>query len=107
MAQQGLNKMSKRISAVIDEYKKDGQDKAKWIDIGAILTNNNGKEYILLNPEVNLAGVLAKQNALEFAKGGQMRSNVMCSIVEDSNQNNQQQGGFSQQNPQQSGYNQR
>lgn len=90
--------MTKRISAKIEEYQKDGETKGKYVEIGVILNNQNG-DYILLNPEVSLSGVLAKQNALEFSKGGQMRSNIMCSVFEQSNQNQPQQNA-----PQQGGF---
>ena len=118
--------MKKTISAVIGEYQKDGQTKAEWADVGVILTSNNGKEYMLLNAEVSLAGILAKQNVLAQTKGEQHRANVMCSINEEQsnqqqnnnpqqpqqgfnnnqnqqNNNNIQQGGY--QNPQQGGFN--
>lgn len=98
--------MSKRICAKVEEYQKDGQMKGKYVEIGVILNNQNG-DYMLIDPSVSLSGVLAKQNAMEFVKGGQIRSNIMCSIFDDSqhqNQNNQQ-GGFnqSQQNNNQQG----
>tara|TARA_R110000744_G_scaffold105561_1_gene201725 strand:- start:2819 stop:3145 length:327 start_codon:yes stop_codon:yes gene_type:complete len=105
--------MSKRLSAKIGEYqdKQSGETKGEYVQIGVILNNNNG-DYLLLDPTVSLAGVLAKQNALEFKKGGVMRDNVMCGIYEDQpKQNNQQQnqGSFSNQgqqqhNQQQGGY---
>jgi len=93
--------MKKTISAVIGEYQKDGQTKAEWEDVGDILTSNNGKEYMLLNAEVSLAGILAKQNVLAQIKGEQHRANVMCSINEE--QSNQQQNNNQQQ--QQQGFN--
>jgi len=100
--------MKKTISAVIGEYQKDGQTKAEWADVGVILTSANGKEYMLLNAEVSLAGILAKQNVLAQNKGEQHRANVMCSINEEQsnqqqNNNQNQQGGY--QNPQQGGFN--
>ncbi len=98
--------MAKRITAKVEEYQKDGETKGKYVEIGVILENNNG-QFILLDPTVNLAGVLAKQNVMEFSKGGQMRDNVMCSIFDNDNQQNQpnqNQGGF--QNNNQGGFNQ-
>ena len=92
--------MTKRLSAKVGEYKKDGDTKGEYVQIGVILNNDNG-EFLLLDPTVNLAGVLAKQNALEFKKGGQMRDNVMCGIYEE---NNQSQGGYQQQGQQQGGF---
>ena len=92
--------MAKRLSAITGEYndKQTGQQKAEWTNIGVILQSQNGKDYMLLDPSVSLPGVLAKQNALAMRKGEQVRDNVMVSLI-DENQN-QQQGGFNQQ-PQQ------
>lgn len=94
--------MTKRLSAKVGEYQKDGETKGEYVQVGVILENQNG-EYMLLDPTVNLAGVLAKQNALEFKKGGQMRDNVMCGIYEENSQQQSQQG-FQQQSQQQSGF---
>ena len=98
--------MAKRLSAKVGEYqdKQTKETKGEYVQIGVILNNENG-EFLLLDPSVSLAGVLAKQNALEFKKGGQIRENVMCGIYEDQpKQNNQQQGGF--QGQQQTGHQQ-
>ena len=92
--------MSRRISAKVSEYvdKQTNETKGEYVQIGVILNNNNG-DYLLLDPTVSLSGVLAKQNALEFKKGGVMRDNVMCGIYEEQpKQNNQNQGGFNNQN---------
>jgi hypothetical protein len=69
--------MSKKITAKTGTYQKDGETKNRYQDIGVILSNDNG-EYILLDPGVSLAGILAKQNTMN----GESRSNVMCSIFE-------------------------
>lgn len=103
-----MSGIRKKISAVIGEYQKDGQTKAEWADVGVILQSNNGKEYMLLNTEISLSGVLAKQNVLAMSKNEKVRDNVMCSIIEDSNQgqqnnNQQQQSGYQQQGQQPQG----
>lgn len=87
--------MTKRLVAKVDEYEKDGQVKGKYVDIGVILSNDNG-EYALLDPTVNLAGVLQKQNMLGRKKQQQPRDMVAVSIFDNSNQANQQQGGWGQ-----------
>ena len=103
--------MAKRIVAKTGTYQKDGQEKGEYTKLGVILTNDNG-EYMLMDPCINLAGVLLKQNALAAKTGGQQRDMVMVSIFDDDNnqqQNNnqgqqqQQQstGGFQQNNQQQ------
>ena len=77
--------MAKRISAKIEEYQKDGQTKGKYVDIGVIMQNANG-EYMMLNPSVDLAGVLLMQNVLAVNSGKEARGNVMCSIFDNDNQ---------------------
>lgn len=94
--------MTKRLVAKVDEYEKDGQQKGKYVEIGVILSNDNG-EYALLDPTINLAGVLQKQNMLGRKKQQQPRDMVAVSIFDNSNQGGQQQGGWGQpQKPQQS-----
>ena len=91
--------MAKRLSAKVGEFKdkQTGDTKGEYVQIGVLLQGNNG-EYLLLDPTVCLSGILARQNVLEHKKGGIMRDNVMCGIYEE--QNNQQQGGFNQQQSQ-------
>ena len=95
----------KRLTAKVGEYQKDGQTKGRYVDLGVIMANDNG-EYIMLDPAVSLAGVLAKQNAMARGNGKQERDSVMVSIFEQNNngggyqqpQGHQQpQGGFNQQ----------
>lgn len=69
----------KRLVAKTGEYEKDGETKGRYTDIGVLMSNDNG-EYILLNPEINLAGVLIKQRLLNPKKGN---SSVMVSIFSD------------------------
>lgn len=93
--------MAKRLVAKVDEYEKDGQTKGKYIEVGVILSNDNG-EYALLDPTVNLAGVLQKQNMLGRKKQQQPRDMVAVSIFDNSNQGGGNQGGWGQpQQPQQ------
>lgn len=93
--------MTKRLAAKVGEYQKDGQTKGEYVKLGVVLSNDNG-EYLLLDPSVSLAGVLAKQNALASAKGQQLRDNVMVSVFTDQPQQSapQQGGGYQQQRQQ-------
>jgi len=77
----------KRLVAKVGEYQKDGQTKGEYVRIGVILSNDNG-EYALIDPTVNLAGVMMKQRIMNPQKGG---DSVICSIFDDSNRqpNNQ------------------
>ncbi len=88
--------MAKRLVAKTGEYDKNGETKGEYTKIGVMLSNQNG-DYMLLDPSISLAGVLAKQNALAMKKGGEIRDNVMISIFEDDNQQQGQQQGQQQQ----------
>ena len=80
--------MAKRLVAKVDTYKdREGNDKGKYVEIGVILSNDNG-EYALINPDVNLAGVLMKQR-VNLPKGGK-GDMVMCGIFDNSQQGQQQ-----------------
>lgn len=74
--------MAKRLVAKVGEYQRDGQTKGEYVRIGVILSNDNG-EYALIDPTVNLAGVLTKQNLMAHGKGGKPRDKVMVSIFTD------------------------
>ena len=98
--------MAKRLSAKVGSFvNQQGETKGEYVKLGVIMNGDNG-EYLLLDPTVSLAGVLAKQNALAIKEGKQVRDSVMCSVFDDSQQqgnNNgyqQQQGGYQNQ-PQQ------
>ncbi len=93
--------MAKRIVAKTGEYQnQQNETKGEYTKLGVMLNNNNG-DYMLLDPSVNLAGVLIKQNALAAKTGKEQRDMVMISIFDDDNQGQQQapqtQGGFAQQ----------
>ena len=94
----------KKIVAKTGTYtNKDGEQKNRYQDVGVIMSNDNG-EYILLNPGVNLAGLMIQQNAMD----SEVRTNVMCSIFEEQGQRQaapQQQAPQNYQQPQQ-GYQQ-
>lgn len=98
--------MTKRLVAVTGEYisKQDNQQKAEYTEIGVIITGKNGKEYALLDPAINLAGVLLKQNALAAKRGEAPSDRVMLSVFEHDNQQQAPQGygqAPQQQQPQQ------
>jgi len=76
-------KMAKRISARVGEYTdKEGKVCGEFAQIGVILENDKG-EFVLLDPGVSLSGILARQNHMEWLKGGQVRGNVMAGIYAD------------------------
>lgn len=90
--------MAKQIVAVTGEYtKQDGTRGANFTEIGAIVVSQNGREYALLDPTVNLAGILLKQNAMAMAKGEQLRDMVMCSVKERQPQQQPQQSNYGNQ----------
>ena len=91
--------MARRLVAKIGEYQKDGETKGEYVKIGVILSNDNG-EYALIDPTVNLAGVLMKQRILNQQKGG---DSVMCGVYDDSQQRNNGGGQQQQSSGQQQG----
>lgn len=99
--------MAKRIVAKVGTYEKDGQTKGEYAKLGVMLNNSNG-DYMLLDPSISLAGVLAKQNVMALNAGAEQRDMVIISIFDDDNQgqnNNQgQQQQQSQQQNQQQGF---
>ena len=105
--------MSRRIVAKTGEYQKNGETKGEYTTIGVILNNENG-EFVLLDPNICMAGVLAKQNVLKYNAGQPLKDKVMAGIYEDQPQTNspsqqQQQNqrqGNQQQAPQQNHQNQ-
>ena len=90
--------MTKRLMAKVGEYQKDGQTKGEYVEIGVILSNNNG-EYAILHPSVSLSGVLMQQRLLAQKNGSKAGDRVMVGIFEnDRNGGNRQQGGGGNQN---------
>ena len=86
--------MSKKLIAKVGTYQKNGETKNEYDELGVMLENDNGP-YILLDPSINLAGVLIKQNILAATEGKPARSNVMISVFDSDQQ---------QQQPQNQGY---
>ena len=99
--------MTKRLLAKVGTYtNSQNEQKNEYIKLGILKQGEQGGEYMILDPSINLAGVLMKQNALAAKEGKQQRDAVMISVFENDNQQQapqqgyqQQQGGF-QQKPQ-------
>lgn len=79
----------KRLAAKTGTYVKDGQEKGEYIKLGVLMDGNDGGQYMILDPTVNLAGVLLKQNALAAKQGKEQRDSVMVSVFDDSQQQQQ------------------
>ena len=80
--------MAKRLAAKVGEYQKDGQTKGEYVNLGVILSNDNG-EYILLDPTVNLGAVLTLQNMLNHKAGKKISNRVMVGVFSDDNRGSQ------------------
>ena len=86
----------KKLAAKVGEYTKGNETKGEWVQIGVIMSGQNG-EYALIDPKVNLAGVLQQQNiyAHEQRQAGNDKARtgkmIMCSVFD---QENQQSSGF-------------
>jgi len=74
--------MARRLVAKVGEYEKQGEKKGEYVKIGVIMNSSDG-EYVLLDPTVNLAGILIKQRLLSPRKRGDM---VMVSVFDDDRQ---------------------
>ena len=77
-----------RIMVKVDEYQKDNETKGKYVEAGVLVTHDSdGSKYILLHPNVDLAGCLIQQRLLNPDKAGK---SVMCSVFSnDRNSGNQ------------------
>jgi single-stranded DNA-binding protein len=84
--------MAKRLAVKVGEFtNQQGETKGEYIRLGALMAGNEGGEYLLLDPTVNLAGALTKQNMMNHKNGKQVRDSLMVSVFDDSN--GKQQGG--------------
>lgn len=81
--------MTKRLSVKVGEYQKDGETKGEYIRLGALMSGSDGGEFLLLDPTVNIAGCLAKQNMLNHKNNKPVRDSLMVSVFDDSQQNGQ------------------
>jgi len=91
--------MSKNI-VVKTGTKQDG--KGIYKKVGVIMSNENG-EFVLLDPNVSLSGLMAQQNVELYNLGKPLKSSVIASIFENDNDNSphQQRQGNQQQAPRQ------
>ncbi len=87
--------MVKRLSAKVGEYQKDGQTKGRYVEIGVILSGDTG-EYVLMDPTVNLAGVLSLQNMMNHKKGNKVGDRIMVGVYSDEPRTGGSSGGGSQ-----------
>lgn len=103
------NKMTKKLLAKVGTYQNaQGETKNDYVKLGVVISGDNG-DFMLLDPSVNLAGALIKQNVMNMAEGKPQRDSVMVSVFDSDNQGqgqNQQTGGFQQPQQQQGGYQQ-
>ena len=77
----------KKIMVAAGKYtNREGVEKTNWKEVGVIGMSQNGKEFVLLDPTVNLAGFDREPG----------KDRLMCSVFEDRPQG--------QQAPQQSQY---
>jgi hypothetical protein len=87
-----------RLVAKVGEYVKDGQTKGRYTDLGVMISNDNGP-YIILDPTVNLAGVLQKQNALNAKNNKPAKDSVMVSVFNNDQNQQPQSGQYNQNQP--------
>lgn len=92
--------MAKRLVIKTGEYQKDGETKGEYLKLGVVLSNDSGS-YVLLDPSINLAGALIKQNVMAEKNGKPARDMLMVSIFSDDNKGQQRQQPAQQQQQQQ------
>jgi len=90
--------MAKRLVIKTGTYIKDGQEKGEYTRLGVMMDGDNGP-YLLLDPCVNLAGCLTKQNMMNHDKGGKPRSSLMVSVFEEDGQQQRPQAQQQQSRP--------
>jgi len=84
--------MAKTLSAKVGEYtNSENQTKGEYVRVGVMLQGNDSGEFLLLDPSVNIAGCLTKQNLLNHKAGKQIRDSLLVSIFDDSNKQSGQQ----------------
>ncbi len=82
--------MAKRLVVKTGTYTdREGAEKGRYVDVGVILSNDNG-EFALLNPGVNLAGLMLQQRVAGIGKRDS--DMVMASIFDNDRQQSGQQG---------------
>lgn len=77
----------KKLSAAVGTYQQGNETKTRWAPVGVLGVNNNGKEYVLLDPGVSTAGLLVLQNN-EAIKQGKSPSDMLMTGVFEEQQNN-------------------
>jgi len=75
--------MTKRLAAKTGTYEKDGETKGEYVRVGVMLSGNNGGEFMLLDPTINLAGCLTKQNMMNHKNGKPIRDRLLVSVFDD------------------------
>ena len=66
-----------------------GQTKGRYTKIGVVMSGSDGGQFMLLEPQVDIAGCLMLQNNLAVAKGQPPRDSVMCSMFAPNEQGGQ------------------
>jgi hypothetical protein len=76
----------KKLSVRVGEYQgQDGSTKGRYVNIG-VLMQKDGKEYILLDPTISIAGLAQQQNVQAMKNNEQFRDRVMVGLFEEDNQ---------------------
>jgi hypothetical protein len=71
------------------EYQSQGQTKSRWQNVGSLMQNDDGGQFIILNRWFNPAGIPNPEN----------RDSVVLSCFDSDRQQPQSQGGNSLEDP--------
>ena len=70
------------LSATVGEYQHEGNTKYRSVRIG-VLMEHEGREYMLLDPSVSLAGTHALQRMYDHSKGRKQRDRLAVNVWHD------------------------
>jgi len=59
-----------------------GQTKGRYTKLGVVMSGSDGGQFMLLEPQIDIAGCLMLQNNMAVAKGAPARDSVMVSMFE-------------------------
>jgi len=59
-----------------------GQTKGRYTKLGVVMSGSDGGQFMLLEPQIDIAGCLMLQNNMAVARGAPARDSVMVSMFE-------------------------
>jgi outer membrane protein OmpA-like peptidoglycan-associated protein len=63
-----------------------GAEKGRYTKLGVVMSGNDGGQFMLLEPMVDIAGCLMLQNNMAITRGQPVRDSLMCTMFEPNQQ---------------------